>query len=98
MKQQVHLLGWDADAGILNAHGHTRRREFLVITSNSDQDLSARGKLHCIADQVGQNLANPSCVAQEAAGQERGIVENQIEMLLVRFGRQHFHDIFRQEP
>src|ERR1019366_1575338 len=97
LKERPNLLRWNATACILHRDSHVGREFVTALALDVDQYLTVRRELHCIAHEVGQHLADSSGISNEVAWQMGRVLENQIEVLVLSFGGQHFTDIFHYQ-
>ncbi len=68
----------------------------LLVAADLHQHVSVLGELDRVADQVGDHLADPPRVADDAGRDVGGDVGNQLEPLLVREQRQRLQRVLDQ--
>ena len=87
LENPLLVLGGDAGAGILDFDQQVPPT--VVPHAQAEGHAALLGELHCVADQVDQNLSQASFIALDVARKRRGLVELEVEPLL--FGAQAHH-------
>ena len=85
VKQPGNLVLGDADAGVADGKMQLQTvRDGGVENTNMDTDSTLRGKLDGVADQIGEDLANPHGIAADQRGDFRGDAGSELDFFLLR--------------
>lgn len=80
-KDEIEVLRRNADAGIFDRHMQLLTTRRVLQPHHPHQNVPLVGKLHRIADQIGQDLPQPSRIADISGGQEHVEIDHQIDAL-----------------
>ena len=98
LEDVLELVFGDTDAGVFHCESEPHLAFGLFFGLHVDQDMPLAGKLDGVVGQVGQHLADPSRIADDAARGARGIANDQGEAFLLGPHRQQVHHFIDGDP
>ena len=91
LKDLILLFLWDADARVLYHEMKAGDGVFVGLLLHSDEDLPLFGELNRVANQVDENLANPSGISNQGFGNFGLNIVDQFQSLLMRPNAKRLH-------
>ena len=94
-EQRTQLLYRNTRAAVGYADPQPRPWPVLRFAIDGGQDRSGAAELDSVSHQISHHLADSPRISDQAARQRGRVLQDQIEVLLGRLGREHFVDFFQ---